>query len=154
MSLLGFKDRFCPHVEDGSKRHTVRAGSRFKAGDRADLYARPRQKGMRLMFRDWVTKVETIKISLETMFPDVEIDGVALSLDEREAFFERDGFRAHIDDPGCDQPAMLQAAEFWRAQLAAGPFFGQVIHWDYENRFMDKPRKMKRHKNRDAEESH
>ncbi len=131
---LGFKDQFCPIVEDGSKRHTIRAGSRFKAGDRADLYQRPRQKGMRLMFRAIVTRVETIEVWASGPFINVCLEGVVLTLDEQESFFWRDGFRA------TDKTSSRQAAAFWREQLAAGPFIGQVIHWDYESRFTEKPK--------------
>ena len=44
--ILGFKDRFVPMVEDGSKRHTIRAGKRWKVGISADLYASRKVLGM------------------------------------------------------------------------------------------------------------
>lgn len=75
--VVGFKDRFVPMVEDGSKTHTIRAGNRWRVGMRADLFARPRQRqvfalsldgqltqvaGMRLLFRAPVVGVQKIKI--------------------------------------------------------------------------------------------
>lgn len=134
---LGFKDRFVPMVEEGSKRHSIRAGARWKAGMRADLYARPRQKGMRLLFRAIVLKVEPITLyqrwvteepgNLDTTIK-VRIDGVLLEPSEAEAFFRRDGFR------DSERSAIEQAHGFWYGDL---PFTGQLIHWDYENRFTD-----------------
>lgn len=160
--MLGFKDQFVPYVEDGSKRHTIRSGERWKAGMRADLYARPRQKGMRLLFRAIVTRVEPIYIGTLPYAPDGEIDiviqGQRLSQNERDSFAWRDGFRwrpepcAHCcnwaacnalqvcrqigsaKDSGCFKRMM----DFWDGQL---PFTGQIIHWDYERRFMEAPKK-------------
>lgn len=40
---LGFKDQFIPMVEDGSKRHTIRAGERWRVGMRADLWRQMRR---------------------------------------------------------------------------------------------------------------
>lgn len=159
--MLGFKDRFCPMVEDGSKRHSIRGGERWKVGMRSDLYQRPRQKGMRLMFRAIVTKVETIEIRIvsdgpspfHTMFTaesagggsdvidvtthvgsdrfSVVVDGQELSADEMDALFYRDGFR----DEGT--PPSQQACEFWGQRL---PFKGQIVHWDFDGRFFNIPK--------------
>lgn len=126
--MLGFKDRFLPMIEDGSKTHTIRAGARWKAGMRADLYARPRQKGMRLLFRATVTRVQTIDIREmpEELHIQVAIDGSLLTPSEAEAFFWRDGFRFEA------MPSTEQAYGFW---LGAMPFRGQLIHWDYTRRW-------------------
>lgn len=171
---LGFKNQFVPYVEDGSKRHSIRGGQRWKVGMRADLFARPRQKGMRLLFRAWVVKVEDIVIreALTGRLLDdgtmtqalsrtvVEIEGVQLTTDECDALAYRDGFRWRVGpcahccnwancntlqacrqigypkDAGCFNRMM----EFWRGRL---PFRGQVIHWDYDARFMEKLKKPK-----------
>ncbi len=133
---LGFKDQFLPFVEDGSKTHTIRAGERWKVGMRADLYARPRQKGMRLLFRAPVVRVEPISITLEHFFnsvgnhwhPAIVINGCLLDAGETEAFLRRDGFRDG------SRSAIEQAAAFWRQSL---PFHGQLIHWDFDERFTD-----------------
>lgn len=133
--ILGFKDRFVPFVEDGSKTHTIRAGERWRVGMRADLFARPRQKGMRLLFRAPVVRVQPIHIERLPPFGPlrVTVEGVDLSPDELNSFFWRDGFR----DEGFPAPAG-QAALFWSEQLRDGPFVGQLIHWDYSRRFTDK----------------
>lgn len=143
--ILGFKDQFVPFVKDGSKTHTIRGGARWKAGMRADLYARPRQKDMRLLFRASVLKVEWIRIG-----PDyrIAIDGMELDEGEKDLFAWRDGFRRVDLRPqgapeswGCFHEMM----DFWRKthDLAKKPFHGQIIHWDYAERFMDLPKKPK-----------
>lgn len=143
--ILGFQDRFVPFVEDGSKTHTIRAGERWKVGMRADLFARPRQKGMRLLFRAQVVKVERIEIHGPEM--GIWVDGNHLGWDEVEALAYRDGFRGATVLPSLDHlanrlhrnyPAYAQMMEFWRDRL---PFQGQIIHWNYEQRFMVKPGK-------------
>lgn len=148
--LLGFKDQFVPFVEDGSKRHTIRAGERWKVGLRADLYARPRQKDMRLIFRAMVIRVEPITIEHRALrhtyqetwcntfitIADVEL---APCSDEADLFAWRDGFRPWKDDPRLSTMAFVSMVEFWEKQHGFGRrvhrFEGQVIHWDYEGRF-------------------
>lgn len=146
--ILGFKRQFRPFVEDGSKRHTIRKGKRWRVGMRADLYVDPRQRTMELLFRARVVKVQSIRIGVQMPlpFPEFEglrvreqgdtkwlavwIDDIQLSPSEAEQFFYTDGFRA----PG--QSAVAQAARFWRKGL---PFDGQIIHWDYDSRHQVKP---------------
>jgi len=60
--ILGFKDQFVPYVREGSKTHSVRSGGRWKVGMRADLFEKVRQKGMSLIFRAPVVKVEPVFI--------------------------------------------------------------------------------------------
>lgn len=153
--ILGFKDQFVPFVEDGSKTHTIRAGERWRAGMRADLFANVRQRkvfelrqlnthggvkyeqvqtaGQRLLFRAPVMRVE--RISIQKLPPygplNVCIDGESLLADEMNSFFWRDGFR----DEAFPGPAG-QACLFWAEQLRNGPFEGQIIHWDYARRFV------------------
>lgn len=156
--LLGFKDQFVPYVLDGSKTHTIRHGygpARWKPGMRADLYEKPRQKGMRLLFRAPVIAVDQIEIwSYEAVQcgrgpipplmgnhclnahrgPEgesllVQINGELLTASETRHLFKRDGFR----EPGtCPQ---YQALMFWVPLL---PFRGHMIHWNYEARFIEK----------------
>lgn len=139
---LGFKDRFEPMVLDGTKRHTIRAGNRWKAGMRADLYVRPRQRDMRLLFRAIVLRVEDIQIrsvlpngigGVGDLTLEVRIGGLVLDPGETEAFFFRDGFREQRI--GSLTPATREAYRFWN--LGRKTFVGQLIHWDYEKRFMD-----------------
>lgn len=145
--ILGFKDQFVPFVEDGSKTHTIRAGQRWKAGMRADLFARPRQKGMRLLFRAMVTKVEAITITPRGIYichdrpwvaewahtKATEWGMVKLTKDEAELFAFRDGFRFDPNSRGSFGLMM----DFWKRTHKL-PFHGQIIHWDYAQRFMRK----------------
>lgn len=125
---LGFQDQFVPLVEDGSKTHSIRAGERWKVGMRADLYAKPRQKGMRLIFRAPVVRVERIEI-IEPF--RIFIDGVELDSKERKILAWRDGFRP---SSYANMASVESMAEFWRGRT---PFHGQIVHWDYAARFMD-----------------
>lgn len=192
--LLGFQDRFVPLVREGSKTHTIRAGARWKAGMRGDLFEKTRQPkmfayevppgctclrtsaglcflsgvrvtsealipkrwqcgaaehahlkepieqvaGMRLIFHAPIVRVESIQIvsyrQMDALLVPglnvaVYIEGTVLSPDETEAFFRRDGFR------GAGASAVEQAWLFWRQRL---PFHGQIIHWNYDQRSMEK----------------
>lgn len=135
---LGFQDQFETFVVDGSKRHSMRAGDRWSVGMRADLFVRIRQPGMRLLFRAWVTKVQRVVIEWKSgsltcgIHLTVTIDGTELAPDEMEGFFYRDGFR----NPGT-LPSW-QAEQFWRKDLRKGPWVGQIVHWDWTNRFTEK----------------
>jgi hypothetical protein len=148
--LLGFQDRFVSAVMRGEKTHTIR-GERavpIEVGDRLDLYKRPRQKGMKLLFRAPCVKVERIDILVSAAGPEHEefckefgmqrpntdqlyramhlacstviIDDHGLSPDEIEQLARRDGFSNFHE--------MLK---FWSGRL---PFEGTIIHWDYAKR--------------------
>ena len=132
--LLGFQRRFAPYVRDGSKRHTIRARGkrrRFRPGDRCDCYVDSRQKTMKLLGRWPCLKVQEIKIAHGSEHPlRVWIDGEELRPDEVEALFRRDGFRS---DPAVEVGATVEALGFWRKRLAAGPWVGDLIHWERHN---------------------
>ncbi len=167
--ILGFKKQFVPYVLDGSKRHTIRAGDRWRVGMRADLYEESRRpkkydesgaqvSGMRLLFRDQVTKVEPIVIEhranrhayRETWantfirIADVELSPCS---DEADLFAWHDGFRPWKDDPRNSTMSFVHMVEFWEREHGFGRrihrFDGQVVYWDYEQRFMDVPKKAK-----------
>ena len=131
--LLGFKRRFAPFVEGGSKTHTIRRKKRYppKAGDTCHCYVDPRQKTMRLLGRFRCTAVQDITICL-TGIPEeplgVLIDSEPLSPDEVDQLFYRDGFRDLTRGP--HQP-MRQAAEFWAN--AEFPFHGDLVHWEFKD---------------------
>jgi len=138
--LLGFKRRFAPMVEDGSKTHTIRGTRKLtpKVGEICHCYVDPRQKTMRLLGRWECVKVEEISIEggweahSGEFFGAVHIDGNRLDGDELDLLAWRDGFRHPCSgDPkqglgygGCFELMM----EFWRGRL---PFAGHVIHWKY-----------------------
>jgi hypothetical protein len=97
---------------------------------RADLYARPRQKDMRLIFRAPVVKVDLIRIFVRMVDPSVPhklmiwINGEALGLDEKELLARADGF----------PNGLAEMHYFWLEEHGPGAFYGQIIHWDYERR--------------------
>jgi hypothetical protein len=146
--MLGFMSQFVAKVRSGEKRHSLRAGKRWKAGMRADLYEKPRQSGMALIFRSEVLRAPDVEIwrpryrpgRLYTPPLDIVIDGATLDPDEAEEFAQSDGFD---DGPGLILPCLQQMAEFWIHvnKLAVDrPWEGQLVAWDYENRFWELPR--------------
>ncbi len=130
--LLGFKRRFAPYVEDGSKTHTIRAIRKNppRVGETCHCYVDPRQKTMRLLGRWPCVKVETIDIDSvpDYHWTDVEvtIDGVRLSMDECNALAWRDGFRSSKFNNHFEE-----MVAFWNGRL---PFRGHVIHWKWSAR--------------------
>lgn len=95
--LLGFKRRFEPMVMDGSKTHTMRAKRKIRprVGETCHCYVDPRQKSMRVLGRWPCVRVEDVLIyergdGTLNMF----VEGVELTLDEKNAFAWRDGFRS------------------------------------------------------------
>jgi hypothetical protein len=131
--LLGFKRRFAPFVEEGSKTHTIRAIRKIvpKVGEMCHCYVDPRQKSMRLLGRFECVLVQDFVMERISTDPTVEgiavsIDGERLSPDEREAFFHRDGFR----EPG--RSATQQAYDFWANLERPLPWHGHLIHWKWE----------------------
>jgi len=141
---LGFKDQFVPFVEDGSKTHSIRAGERWRVGMRADCYARPRQKGMRLLFRAPVVRVEEIRVrAIDDLLAlgvplhkavIVTVDGIGLDDDELDAFAWRDGFRVGQSGYGAQMMAFWAKAH----DLRNRDFHGQIVHWDYARRRTEK----------------
>jgi hypothetical protein len=122
--LLNFEKRFVPHVEDGSKTHTIRAERKRapKVGETCHCYTGLRHKGARLLGRWPCVKVERITVTPH----ELRIDGEVLSRDERDAFARRDGFRG-------PQP-WAEMMRYWEhEQPSAGEwrFDGYVIHWRY-----------------------
>ncbi len=93
---------------------------------------------MRLLFRATVTKTEIIEIRTALpLGPWITINGEPLNEDEADMFAWRDGFRHYFNGHpseglgygGCF--AMMM--DFWRGRL---PFVGQIIHWDFEQRYI------------------
>ena len=58
----------------------------------------------------------------------VWINGIELSVDEREALALRDGFKKVVikGTNGCCFTAWAEMLQFWDGRL---PFRGQIIHW-------------------------
>lgn len=130
--LLGFKRRFVPFVEDGSKTHTIRATRKItpKVGEICHCYVDPRQKTMRLLGRWPCVKVEEIDINWlathQGMTLLIEIDGRELDDDEASVLAYRDGFRERGE-----AGALGAMHKYWHELHghAAFPFHGHLIHW-------------------------
>ena len=141
--LLGFKTQFAGYVEEGSKTHTIRARrkTRPKIGEICHCYTGLRTKQARLLGRWRCVKVERIMIYErgDKTF-GVEIEGVELSTDEKNALAWRDGFRTELR-----AGAFAVMMRFWMKTHgnAEGPesfvFEGDLIHWNYAER-CDAPR--------------
>lgn len=139
--VLGFKRRFEPLVVDGSKRHSIRAGERWRPGMICDCFVDPRQKTMRLLGRWECRRVEVIRIEAQycsTGAPStlrMWVAGEELTQSEVNELCWRDGFRTALRD--C---AWIEFCEFWvrehRKDLGRDMklrFTGQLIHWDYDH---------------------
>jgi hypothetical protein len=132
MGLYNFQARFVPMILSGAKTHTIRAIRKHpdKPGNVLHLFTGLRRKGARLLMRTFCAKVEEIEIRREKAMVDppsgdvwyvnsVFIDGIRLSVDEREALARRDGFRD-----------FCEMMEFWEGRL---PFRGHIVHWRTES---------------------
>lgn len=143
--VLGFKRQFHPHVRDGSKRHSIRAGHRWKVGMIADCFGDVRQKSMFLLGRWPVVEVENAVIyECGDGTLSVLVNGQELTVDEKNLLAWHDGFRpagwkkyravkpSEFLNP--DTPWQMVTA-FWKAEHS-GPkgvdFDGQIVHWDYD----------------------
>lgn len=132
--LLGFKQRFVPFVEDGSKTHTIRATRKIspKVGEICHCYTGLRQKGARLLGRWDCVKIQNIQINwLEVpwgMSLLIAIDGENLDDAEANALAFADGFRSRgVRD------ALGEMHAYWHQLHGADafPFSGHLIHWRY-----------------------
>lgn len=135
--ILGFHERFVPFVLDGSKRHTIREGSRWFPGMRADLFRNVRQANMQLLFRSIVLLVEPIMIEIgreSRIIERISINGESLDQSEMEAFAYADGFRKGI---GVRNPYLREMASYYlnEKNSGTGRHHRQLVHWDYEKRF-------------------
>lgn len=129
--LLGFKARFVPMIEDGSKTHTIRAKrkTRPRVGETCHCYTGLRHKGARLLGRWPCVKVEDILVyERGDATLGITIEGVELSVAEKNALAWRDGFRGNGK-----RFAFAEMAEYWLKvhPVEEGPFVfeGDVIHW-------------------------
>jgi hypothetical protein len=143
--LLGFKRRFAPFVEEGSKTHTIRAKRKIrpKVGEVCHCYVDPRQKSMRLLGRFPCVKVETILIyECGDGRLSVFVGNQELTIDEKNALAWRDGFRGRGPEH-----AFEEMSEFWLAvHSKAGTldFEGDLIHWRYTKLLKKAPPRRRR----------
>ena len=144
--LLGFKRRFAPFVEDGSKLHTVRGFRKVspRVGETCHCYVDPRQKTMRLLGRWPCVRVDPITLDMTRVGISytlrITIANQTLDLDEACEFAWRDGFRDGATIGGMPTGNILRAsldemARFWIAAggltdaLDSKAWHGLVIYW-------------------------
>lgn len=132
--LLGFKRRFAPFVEDGSKTHTIRATRKItpRVGEICHCYVDPRQKTMRLLGRWPCVRVQEIEIDWLAvngrMTLLIALDGEGLDPSEANQLAYRDGFRSRGPEG-----ALNEMHAYWHKLHGADafPFRGHLIHWSY-----------------------
>lgn len=141
MALLGFKSRFVPAIESGEKSQTIRGWrNEIKIGTRLDLYDRPRQKGMRLIFRapcvgiagftfKHVRPAKPTTLTRGLFFPKMWVAGIELADDEVDGFARKDGF-----------PSFAEMVGFWQDQHHKEliDFDGAIYYWQFKDRTKEK----------------
>ena len=126
--LLNFEQRFEAPILAKIKRHTIRAPRkrRPRVGETCHCYTGLRHPGARLIGRWRCVKVQYITIKLRHyafmgVYARIRIDGVLLrGEDEYERFAQSDGFNS-----------LAEMFAYWKGKL---PFYGDLIHWDPEQR--------------------
>ena len=138
MGAYNFMPRFVPMIEDGSKRHTIRAHRRYpdQPGDTLLLYTGMRTPACRKIFDAPCTEVEEIVIIPNE---DLIILGAnTLSPTEMDSFAWYDGFRpAHKTTDG----AWEDMRAWWLKVNGTGKFRGTVTHWNYDARVLPAAKK-------------
>jgi hypothetical protein len=113
--ILGFKQDFVPKIQAGTKIHTIRSGSRWRAGQTIHFFQNVRQPGMHKFHHDDSVK-STQQVSI-SILRHLFVDGRQLTGSELELFAVRDGFST--------SGALLT----WFEKQHGLPFAGQLIHW-------------------------
>lgn len=122
MVAYSFQKRFAPHIADGSKRQTIRAGRRRHArvGEALQLFVGMRTKHCVKIIADPVcVAVEPISIAFDSegKIDQIRIDGSRV--DDADAFAVEDGFESLSDMAG-----------FWvMAHGLYQRFDGVLIRW-------------------------
>lgn len=123
------KPQFWKAVLDGSKRHTIRCPRKYPdaAGATMHLYGNPRGRGgpMFLLMRCACLRVEPIVLG-KTF---IELNGVKLTRDERDALAWRDGFRPVGSSEQQPGDAFGLMSGFWRESIL--PLQASIYHWEY-----------------------
>ena len=129
MPALNFKAQFVPKIQDGTKRHTIRATRKVpvKRGDALYLYCGMRHKGAFRILPDAVKCTETQTIQIQSLVGGVRIviDGNELAEDEMQRLAQADGFEN-----------LAAFYHFWQTTHGDAQghvnFAGQIIHWRQE----------------------
>ena len=113
MPAVNFKGRFAPKVALHTKRTTVRAGARFRVGDRFYGYYGMRTKHCVKLCEGWVTHADEIVVAADA----VTVAGRKLPAGSLTALALGDGF---------DSVAAFRA---FFAETYELPFTGQLVQW-------------------------
>ena len=96
---FNFQARFADAVRSGAKRQTIRRnrrdGRRPVPGDAAKLYTGLRTRATQLLCQAAVTEVLSVRIDFEDR--QIYVDGERLTVSERTAFAQADGFASWPD---------------------------------------------------------
>ncbi len=110
--ILAFKKEFVSPIVDGTKVHSIRAGSRWRAGLSIQFYANARRPDMWKFRVDDIAKtVQQVRLTADWQ---IIVDGRVLADAEKQAFANRDGFGS-----------VGSLFSFFDSL----PFTGQLIHW-------------------------
>lgn len=108
-----FRPPLVPRVVTGDIQCAIRPTSYWRAGVRADIFAR--EEKPRLLFRAPVVKVQTLSVGQGELF----IEGRPASVVEMDFIFDLAGLPTHVRD------------------FVVTRFVGQVIFWSHADRFFD-----------------
>lgn len=114
MVAINFKEQFAYAVGMGHKTQTIRRTARCKPNDDLQLYTGQRTKRCAKIMDAMCIDVRPVTIGGSSM----DLDGVAQSNSEAEAFAKADGFDSYAD-----------MAKFFEKQYGL-PFSGYVIEWE------------------------
>jgi hypothetical protein len=120
MGAYNFQPQFEQPIIIGAKRHTIRAPRRNEDRPGKTFYG---FLGMRTSACRKIIQAPYIKneqIVIEPPSGLIEVAGIKLAKDEREALAIADGF-----------PSLLVMMQFWRKVKL---FQGLIHHWDFERR--------------------
>ena len=116
--ILGFKPDFVPLIISGNKVHTIRAGSRWVAGQPISFCANLGPDNLPKFQPDGVAlAVQAIRVEEIHGTYLVELDGRQLLSAELAEFVRRDGFES------------AEQLFHFLAGYHGLPFVGQLIHW-------------------------
>ena len=142
MGLYGFKQRFVPMIQDGSKRHTIRAERKkghAKPGEKMFLYCGLRTKHTFKIGEAQCDYSEAILIHEEFILFKRKTEAgqivyIELKGKEADKLAWRDGFRP--EGSTCKEPgeAFALMIRYWKMERKQTgndplPFVGVIIYW-------------------------
>lgn len=118
MTSIGFKKEFAPAVEARTKRQSIRPNSRFKVGQKLQLYFGMRTSHCRKLAADDPTVQSVDPVVIDRGF--ISVGGRPLDGIDRDRMARADGF-----------PDWDAFEAFFRDSEQGLPFYGQLVKWDW-----------------------